>query len=491
VNTAIRARRGAVTRLRPAALALATLLAACTMGPDFQRPEPPKAAGYTPGGAPRISGGAGVDEQNVLLGQALPADWWAPFKSPALDRVLRQALAGNHSLAAAKATLAQAQESVNAASGGLYPQVDLSATAGRQKYGAAFFGPLQGPGPFTYYSIGPSVSYLLDWTGGVRRGIEREQALADYQRYQVGAAYLSLTGNVVTQSLFVASARAQIRTVEAILGDDERNLALVRSAREAGSVTDVDVLSAESQLANDRTLLPPLRQQLSVARHALAVLVGQVPANWAPPDFDLDQFALPRDLPVSLPSALVHDRPDILAAESQLHATSAEIGVATANLYPSIDLTAAFSQQALSVGGLFNASSAAWSFAAGLTAPLFHGGTLSAERRAAADAYQASLEAYKQTVLQSFGQVADVLEALTHDAEQLAAQKHASESAAASLRLTRLSYSAGNVGILQVLDAERLLQQAQLGYVRAQIQRRQDTAQLFLAMGGGALLTAR
>jgi NodT family efflux transporter outer membrane factor (OMF) lipoprotein len=208
-----------------------------------------------------------------------------------------------------------------------------------------------------------------------------------------------------------------------------------------------------------------------------------------PPDFDIEQFTLPRELPVSLPSALVHDRPDIMAAESQLHAASAEIGVTTANLYPTIDLTAAASQQALTVPGLFNASAVAWSLAAGLTAPLFHGGTLSAERRAAVDAFQASLATYKQTVLQSFGQVADVLEALAHDAEQLAAQKHAMESAAASLRLTRLSYSAGNVGILQVLDAQRLLQQAQLGYVRAQVQRRQDTAQLFLALGGATLAT--
>jgi NodT family efflux transporter outer membrane factor (OMF) lipoprotein len=458
------------------------------MGPDFLRPEAPKATGYTPEGTPKIGAGdRTVDEQKVLLGQTLPADWWAPFKSAALDRVVRQAIAGNHSLAAAKASLAQAREVVASTTGALYPQLDLDATIGRQKYGPAFFGPAAAPPSFAYYSIGPSVSYLLDWSGGVRRGIERDTALADYQRYQVGAAYLSLSGNVVMQAFSLASARAQLKTVEAILDDDEKNLALVRTAREAGSVTDVDVLSAESQLANDRTLRPPLRQQLALARHALAILVGDVPANWLAPNFDLAEFALPLDLPVSLPSALIHDRPDIMAAEAQLHAASAQIGVATANLYPQIDLTASFSEQALIGGGIFNGAAPAWSLAAGLTAPLFHGGTLSAERRAAIDAFQASLETYKQTVVQSFGQVADVLEALAHDAEQLSAQQHALEFAAASLRLTRLSYSAGNVGILLVLDAERLLQQAQLGYVRAQIQRRQDTAQLFLAMGGAAL----
>jgi NodT family efflux transporter outer membrane factor (OMF) lipoprotein len=475
---------------RWAMIAAVLALSACTVGPDFKQPEGPTSKRYTSGDTIRLNGGdAEIDEQHVMLGQPLPSEWWAPFQSPQLDQVIRQAIAGNHNLAAAKATLAQAHESVTAAAGGLYPQVDLGASAGRQKYGAAFFGPLQGPGPFTYWSVGPNVSYLVDWSGGVRRTVERERALADYQRYQVSAAYLALTGNVVFQALSIASIRAQIETVEEILANDEKNLALVRSAREAGSVTEVDVLSAESQLANDRTLLPPLRQQLSVARHALAILVGQAPADWMPPDFDIEQFTLPRELPVSLPSALVHDRPDIMAAESQLHAASAEIGVTTANLYPTIDLTAAASQQALTVPGLFNASAVAWSLAAGLTAPLFHGGTLSAERRAAVDAFQASLATYKQTVLQSFGQVADVLEALAHDAEQLAAQKHAMESAAASLRLTRLSYSAGNVGILQVLDAQRLLQQAQLGYVRAQVQRRQDTAQLFLALGGATLAT--
>jgi NodT family efflux transporter outer membrane factor (OMF) lipoprotein len=231
-----------------------------------------------------------------------------------------------------------------------------------------------------------------------------------------------------------------------------------------------------------------LRQQLAVARHALAVLIGELPANWQPPRFDLTDFALPLDLPVSLPSALIHDRPDIMGAEAQLHAASAEVGVATANLYPQIDLTASFSEQGLIDGGV--GALPAWSLAAGLTAPLFHGGTLSAERRAAVDAYQASLETYKQTVLQSFGQVADVLEALAHDAEQLSAQQHAMQVAAASLRLTRLSYSEGNANIIQVLDAQRLSQQAQLGYVRAQIQRRQDTAQLFLAMGGAVLSPA-
>jgi len=246
-------------------------------------------------------------------------------------------------------------------------------------------------------------------------------------------------------------------------------------------------LIARSQLENDRTLLPPLRQQLSVARHALAILVGQPPAEWSAPKFDLDRFTLPRELPLSLPSELVHDRPDIMAAEAQLHAASATIGVATANLYPQITLSVSVGQQALTLGHFFEAGSNIWSLAGGLTAPIFHGGTLEAERQGAIDAYRASLANYEQTVLTSFGQVADVLQALTHDAEELVAQRHALEAADASLSLTRLSYSAGNVGVIQVLDAQRLHEQARLGYVRAEAQRFQDTAQLYLALGGARL----
>jgi NodT family efflux transporter outer membrane factor (OMF) lipoprotein len=469
-----------------------TLLAACTAGPDFKAPAAPTTAQYTSEATPDLSAqDPSIVEQRVILGGKVPAQWWAPFQSPNLDGVIQRALAGNRSLAAAKATLAAAQESVTASTGALYPQVDLGASLGRQKYGAAFIGSGPATPAFTYYSVGPSVSYLLDIAGKTKRTIEQQSAIAEHQSYEVAAAYLSLTGNVVMQALAVASTRAQILTVEDILADDEKNLDLVHSAEQAGSVAQVDVLIAESQLANDRTLLPPLRQQLAIAHHAIVVLVGEAPAGWAAPDFDLSEFTLPTELPVSLPSALIRNRPDIMAAEANLHAASAAIGVATANLYPSIDLTASFAQEALTVPSLFNAASAAWSLAAGLTAPIFHGGELEAQRRQAVDNFHASLANYEQTVLESFGQVADILDALAHDAEELSAEKHAVEVAAASLRLTRLSYSAGNTGVLQVLDAQRQYQQAQLGYVRAEIQRYGDTAQLFLACGGAAISVPR
>jgi NodT family efflux transporter outer membrane factor (OMF) lipoprotein len=286
------------------------------------------------------------------------------------------------------------------------------------------------------------------------------------------------------QALRIASLQSQIGTVEAILGQDRENLELVRKAFDAGSVSRLDIVSAESQLAADATLLPPLRQELSVARHALAVIIGELPANAKLPEFDLSKFELPRELPVSLPSELAHRRPDILAAEAQLHAATAGVGIATANLYPRIDITASAGQQATGFTHVFDGTSSVWSLIGGLVAPLFDGGRLRAEQRASVEAMRSSSASYEQTVLVAFGQVADALEALRHDAEQLDAQAHARDAAGVNAELTRKSYHEGNVNVLQVLDAERSYQRARLGYVRAQAQRYVDTVQLFLALGG-------
>jgi NodT family efflux transporter outer membrane factor (OMF) lipoprotein len=272
--------------------------------------------------------------------------------------------------------------------------------------------------------------------------------------------------------------------VEAILAEDRENQKLVQVAFEAGSVSRVDVVSADSQLASDATALPSLRQELGVARHALSIIMGQLPADAAPPEIELSQLTLPRNLPVSLPSELVHRRPDILASEAQLHAATAAVGVATSNLYPHVVLTGSLTLQSTVLGHLFEGANNAYGAAGSLTAPLFDGGTLRARKRAALDALQASAASYQQTVLAAFGQVADSLEALEHDAEQLDAQAHAQSAARENVDLTRSSYNEGNVGVLQVLDAERLYQNARLGYVRAQAQRYMDTVQLFLALGG-------
>jgi len=452
----------------------------------------PSVTRYTsPGDKPAGEGtaGAAVPAQTVTLGERVTAEWWTLFHSPAIDGLVKDGIAGSPTLESATARLAEAQEAVAAASGALYPQVDFSATAKRQRINAASFGlnpdRVSLPPNANIYQLGPTVSYALDIFGGTRRGIEAKAASADVQRDQLDAAYQTLTGNIVTQALQLAAIRAQLQAIHDILDLDQQNLDLVRKERRAGSVPDTDVVSAQSQLATDETLLPGPEQQLEVAGHALAVLLGRAPSEWSPPDLDLAALTLPGTLPVNLPSELVHQRPDILAAEAQLHVASAEIGVATAQLYPSITLSGSVGTAALDPGHLFNPENLLWSIAAGLTAPVFDGGTREAERRAALAEFKASAADYRQTVLQAFGQVADTMQALAHDAQLLADQRQALDVASESVRLQRISYSGGGSGFLPLVDAQRQYQQARLGYVRAEAQRYQDTIQLLVAMGGG------
>jgi NodT family efflux transporter outer membrane factor (OMF) lipoprotein len=474
----------AAKSLTASVLSLTAVLAGCKVGPDFKRPDSPHVERYTAQRLQIESGATATADQQMTLGQDPGRQWWHLFQSEALDTIVKRALEGNRTLVAAAATLAQTRELAEAQAGSLYPQLAMTGGIGRQKYGAQFFGTFQQLPPFTYFSLGPTVSYALDYTGGTARSVEQQYAVAEYQRQQLNAACLMVTGNAVLQSLRIALLQGEIATVEAILEEDRENRKLVQVAFEAGSVSRVDVVSAESQLASDATLLPPLRQDLGVARHALSIVMGQLPADAAPPEFELSQVTLPRNLPVSLPSELVHRRPDILASEAQLHAATAAVGVATSNLYPHVVLTGSLSLQSTVLGHLFEGASNAYGATGSLTAPLFDGGTLRAQKRAAVDAMQASAANYQQTVLAAFGQVADSLEALDHDAEQLDAQAHAQSAARENVDLTRRSYNEGNVGVLQVLDAERLYQNARLGYVRAQAQRYVDTVQLFLALGG-------
>jgi NodT family efflux transporter outer membrane factor (OMF) lipoprotein len=461
-------------------LLAALLVSACTVGPDFKVPASPDVAGYTGKGD-----AAPPDDQRVALGARIEGDWWSAFKSPPLDGVIKLALAGNQDVEAARHRMAAAEEDVNAAEGALLPQVSLGATAGYQKYGRSLFGPLNfSIPPFAYYTVGPTVSFPLDLFGGEKRRIEEKQALLQYQSFELDAAYQSLTAHVAAEALALAQARAQLETLNGIIADDERNVGLVQSAITGGSGTRVQLVSAQSQLAEDRALMPDLRQEQAVARHALSVLTGKAPAEWSSPDFALSDFTLPAEIPLSLPSELVHRRPDIQAAEAQLHAASAAIGVATANLYPNLNLSATVTQQALTPGGLFDSIANAYALAANLTQPLFSGGRLSAEKRAAVENYQAALAIYRQTILTAFGNVADRLQALSNDADRLHAEQAAADTAGQSLDLARRSYEAGNSGILDVIDAQRRNAQAQLGLARATAQRLMDTAELYLALGG-------
>jgi len=458
-------------------------LTACVAGPDFVPPKAPAADKFTTEALPNIELATRAADAGATPGQ----EWWTAFHSPKLDETVKMALEGNRRLQAAQATLQQAREIYNASRGARLPDAEVTAANARNKYGAAFLGGFQLP-PFTAYSVGVNVNYVLDYTGGVRRTIEEQQALAEAREHEATAAHLSLTGNVVLEALRIASARARIRAAESILDEDSRNVELVRKALDEGSVARVDLLTAQSQLAQDQTLLPPLRQELSAARHALAVLVGQAPGNWSPPDFELADFTALSPLPVSLPSELARRRPDIRASEAQLHAATAQVGIAVANLYPQIKLTGSLSQQALKAGDLFDESAFAFGLSGNLTAPLFNGGRLRAERRAAEAARKAAIASYEQTVLTAFGQVADVLAALEHDAQLTTAQQQALDVAENNLTLTRESYSAGNVGVLQILEAERAVQRARIGAAGANAQSLQDTAELIVALGGDSPL---
>ncbi len=472
--------RSAVARSALASTILCAL-AACTAGPDFSPPAPPPVTRFTSHGD-RID----TPTQRTVPGATVTPTWWTAFGCAPLDRTMRVALARNQTLAAARASLAAAQEAERAASGALFPQLSLSGIAGRQKYGVSLFGPTHFViPPFTYYTVGPQVSYVLDLAGGERRTVERERALARFRAAELAATRLAVTGNVFAHALAIATTRSELGVVERIVANDRENLALVGKARAAGSATLPDLISARSQLAHDETLLPPLRQRISVAAHALAMLSGAAPAAAVPPAMTLRDWRLPKELPLTLPSRLVRSRPDIRAAGAQLHAASAAIGIAAADRYPQITLSANTTQQALSPGGLFDGGANAWAMAAGLTAPLFDGGTLRAREREAVDAYRASLADYQRTVLEAFTQVADVLRALQNDDAEVRAQRAARRTSADALALMRTSYREGAVGVLSVLDAERQLNRSELDLVRARAQRLRDSALLYLALGGG------
>ena len=464
-------------------------LAGCAVGPRFVRPAAPTEAAYTSAAAaPRLASKTGARSQSLAVGRGIPADWWQLFHAAQLDSVVRQALARNPTLDVAKATLAQAREAVLEARGGYYPQADFAASTERQKGPAFALGILpakQGLPEFNLYSLGPTVSFSPDAFGLTKRRVEESQALADTQGYQLAAAYLTITGNVVTEALTLASLRLQMAAVNGIIADDEKNLALVERKVLVGLAPGSDVLTAETQLASDRTLLPPLGQQQAAGEDALAVLVGKPPGAWTPPPFALSDFTLPAQLPLSLPSSLARQRPDILAAEAQVHALNAAVGVATARMYPNIALSGAIATAGLDVGSLFGSSSAVWSAAAGLTAPIFHGGALEAQKRQTVEGYRAALATYRETILGAFGQVADTLRALGQDTALVDAERQALHAAGASLAMRRASYAAGRSDLLQLLDAERSFQQARLGDARARAQRYVDSARLLVALGGG------
>ena len=481
--TAIRAawRTGYQTLLTPVLLLAG--LPGCAVGPDFVAPSKPRETNYVMGQAATVSTRAlGEATQQIRLGGGLQADWWTRLRSPDLDRTVTLALSNNRTLEIARANLSKAFEEIKVARAGLLPQLDATAGLARQQYGASFLGPLAATFPaYSAYSVGVDVSYDVDVFGRTRRSVELAAADKDVQQEALRAAQLDIAGGTVLEALQVASTRAQIDVVNDVVASDQRTLGLVQARLAAGAASDQDVTTAQSQLDRDRTLLPALRQQLDTARDALATLAGTTPADWSAPEFSLAGMRLPRDVPLVVPSELVRSRPDIRAAEAQLHAGSAAVGIATADLYPQFNLSANVAEQGLPGGP----AGAAWGLVSGITAPIFHGGALSANRRAAQDAYQAAFAQYQQTVLTAFRQIADALHALKNGADAVTAQQRALRSATKALELNREAYSAGNTTLLQVLDSQRLQQLAGLSLVQARTERFVQTVNLFVAAGGG------
>ncbi|MGB6451880.1 MAG: efflux transporter outer membrane subunit [Steroidobacteraceae bacterium] len=479
---------GERSEVRAAALAAAALtLASCAVGPDFHQPKPPDTQEYLHSRAQPAQGAQAAqaearDVQHIAVGAQIAGDWWQLFHSPALDEVVREAITDSPTLAAANSTLAEAREEVVVTQAGLLPR--LSANADAQHSGEGGAGALDG-GSSNLYSVGLSASYSVDVFGGTRRAVEQQRALAAMQRDQLAAAYLTLTGEVVNEALTIVSTRLQISTTEELIASDRKNLALTQREFDVGVATRADVLTADSQLAADLTQLPTLRKQLDQAYDALAVLAGRTPAEWKTYAFDIREFTLPRQIPLSLPSELVHQRPDILAAEAQLHAASAAVGVAVAQEYPDITLSASLTRSALQAAGLFHQFDTLWSAGGALAEPIFEGGALRAQVRAARDAFKAQASTYRSVVLSALGQVADDLWALQYDAELLTVDRHSVDVASEALRLQQTSYQVGTTNVINLIDAERTYAQARLGFATAQVQQFEDTAGLLVAIGGG------
>jgi len=466
---------------------LIAALAGCAVGPDFKAPAAPNTDRYTAESLPAATVAtdvAGGEAQTFNPGRAVPEQWWKLFGSQQLDSLVDLAFKSSPSVDSASAALRRAQENLNAQRGGLFPSIDANAQVQRQRASAAAFG--QGSDAsslYNLYNASVGVSYTLDLFGGVRRGIEAQAAAVDFQRFQLQATYLTLAANVVTSGISEASLRAQITATNDIIAAFERQLKITEEQFQLGTVSNADVLSARANLASTRATLPPLQRQLSAVQNQLAVYLGKLPSERESTHFELADLTLPRELPLSVPSELVRQRPDVRAAEASLHQASAQIGVATANLFPQLSISGSFGSQALTSGDLFDDH--VWSIGAGLTQPLFHGGTLSAQRRAAIAAYDQSAADYRNTVLKAFQNVADALRALETDAESLRAQYEAMTAAQSSLELTEKQYALGSVSYLNLLTAQRQYQQARISYLQALASRYQNTAALFQALGGG------
>ncbi|NBF04545.1 efflux transporter outer membrane subunit [Pseudomonas sp. Fl5BN2] len=486
-----------VFALSPLSLICIASLAGCTVGPDFERPDLTKNAGYSATPLPPTTASAqiaaGGAAQRLVAGMDIPGQWWALFRSPELNALVAEALQANPDVTAAQAALRQANEQVYAEQASLFPSLSASASKTREKVSAASAlgsaGAAASGGSsaqiLTVNSASLSVSYAPDVFGGTRRQIESSSAQADYERYQLEATYLTLSANVVNTAISLASVRDQMAATEAVIQLQSDQLDLLQAQRRLGAIGDGDVLTQEASLAQTRASLPPLQKQLAQTRNQLLAYLGRFPNQDHDERFQLASLHLPQELPLSLPSAIVEQRPDVRAAEAQLHQASANVGVAIANQLPQFSITGSLGSTALSGTKLFSSGTGVWSLAGSIAQPIFDAGALEHRKRAAVAAYDESAARYRSTVIGAFQDVANVLRALQADADALQQQVLAESAARQSLDLAQAQYRLGAVGYLNLLTAQQAYQNAIVSRVRAQAARYSDSTALFQALGGG------
>lgn len=470
-------------------LVAGTLLSACTLGPDFAKPEAPKVNSYTSGplsiaGSPATLPGGG--NQVLVSGQDIPGEWWKLFQSEPLNDLITRALNANPNLKAAQAALKVAQENTLAQYGTYYPSVSASITATRQKT-SAVLQPTPNSGVLIYnlYTPQVNVSYTPDVFGLNTRTVETLKAQEEATRFALIATNITLSSNIVAAAIQEASLREQIAATRESIAINTDMLKILRNQFAKGSASRLDVAAQESQLAQISATLPPLQSQLAQQRDLIAVLAGGFPGDGVMESFTLADLKLPAKLPLTIPSRLIEQRPDVRQAEENMHAANAQIGVAVANQLPNLTITADVGSMALAAGKMFTGGTEVWMLTGDITQSLFQGGALMHKERAARAAYTQVQEQYRSAVLVAFQNVADTLNALQQAANTLKSTIASRDAAKATLDLTRRQLQSGSVNYLTVLNAEQAYQQAKIALIQAQANRLSDTAALFQALGGG------
>lgn len=463
-------------------------LNACMVGPNFRSPTPPKVKRYTETALPKKtahSPGVAGEEQTFLKNKDIPLLWWELYHSPVINKLIRKGLACNPSIASATAALREAQENVNVQIGNsLWPSFNASGYAQRQRYSTLAIGGGDNGLTFNLFAASVNVAYTLDVFGGARREIESLRAQVDYEQFEVIAAYLTLTSNIVTTAINIASYQEQIKATVELIKIQQDVLDILTTQYRLGGISQANVLTQQTTLEQTKASLPPLEKSLAQAKHSMSALVGSFP-DGPLPQIDLNRLKLPRKIPLSIPSRLVRQRPDIRASEALLHAACAEIGVATANLFPQFTINGTYGWLNTALSTLFASQNRVWSIIGQVTQPIFQGGALLASRRAKIAAYQQAEAQYRQTVLQGFQNVADSLRALETDARALKSQTAAEAAARSSLNLTLSQYRLGGTTYINLLNAQEQYQQTRINRIQAQAARFSDTAALFQSLGGG------